>query len=367
MKNILLVLRWIVGLLFIFSGLIKANDPLGLSYKIQEFFEVWGWDALNNYTLAIALLLNVFEIVAGVAVIIGWQMRLFSWLLLGLIIAFTFLTGYALFSGKIKTCGCFGDCIPLSSGQSFAKDIFLLVSILVLFFFRKTVSVIVPEKIAIAILAISVAGAVVLQAFVLKKLPVLDCLPYKKGNNIVQQMQMPAGAIADSFAIHFIYQKNGKQISFDQAHFPDDFDSSYVYVDRKDVLVKKGNGLKPAISDFSLQTLSGADTTAAIFENSRYLLVLAKDFDAYRVWKNSIKEILSEAAANHITVFLVTADVNTAIDSLHSVPILKCDATVLKTAARVTPTVFFMQKATIVAKYSYADQKPILALMNAWK
>ncbi|MCW3087812.1 MAG: hypothetical protein JWQ78_1198, partial [Sediminibacterium sp.] len=135
-KNILLTIRWIVGLLFIFSGLIKANDPLGLSYKIQEFFEVWAWHGLHELTLPFAMIMNVFEVVAGVAVIIGWRMRLFSWLLLLLIIFFTFLTGYALFSGKIKTCGCFGDCLPLSPAQSFAKDIFLLLLILVLFAYR---------------------------------------------------------------------------------------------------------------------------------------------------------------------------------------------------------------------------------------
>ena len=86
MKTTLLIIRWIVGLLFIFSGLIKVNDPLGLSYKMQEFFEVWGWTGLHAYTLPMAMIMNVFEVVAGVAVIIGWRMRLFSWLLLLLIV-----------------------------------------------------------------------------------------------------------------------------------------------------------------------------------------------------------------------------------------------------------------------------------------
>ena len=127
MKYLLTISRIIVGILFIFSGLIKANDPLGLSYKMQEFFEVWGWHSLNDYTLAFSVLMIAFEIIAGVAVLVGWQMRLFSWLLLLLIIFFTFLTGYALFSGKIKECGCFGDCIPLQANQSFLKDLLLLV------------------------------------------------------------------------------------------------------------------------------------------------------------------------------------------------------------------------------------------------
>src|SRR6058998_2673540 len=101
MRVIVNIARVIVGLLFIFSGLIKANDPSGLSYKMQEFFEVWGLRSLDDYTLALALIMNAFEIVAGVAVLLGWRMKLFSWLLLLLIVFFTFLTGYALFSGKI--------------------------------------------------------------------------------------------------------------------------------------------------------------------------------------------------------------------------------------------------------------------------
>src|ERR1043165_4110158 len=136
MKILLNITRIIVGLLFIFSGLVKANDPLGLSYKMQEFFEVWGLSSLNDYTLFFALIMNSLEIIAGVAVLLGWRMKFFSWLLLLLIIFFTFLTGYALLSGKIKTCGCFGDCLPLTPLQSFIKDLVLLVLIALIFKWR---------------------------------------------------------------------------------------------------------------------------------------------------------------------------------------------------------------------------------------
>src|ERR1700712_4988879 len=138
-KTFLNTVRLLVGILFIFSGLIKANDPLGLSYKMQEFFDVWNMPALDAYTLALSVIMIVFEIVAGVAVIVGWRMKLFSWLLLLLIIFFSFLTGYAVLSGKIKECGCFGNCIPLQAMGSFIKDLFLLVLILILFFYRKEI------------------------------------------------------------------------------------------------------------------------------------------------------------------------------------------------------------------------------------
>src|SRR4249919_3078048 len=103
MKLLISISRYVVGILFIFSGLVKANDPLGLSYKMQEFFELWVMHFLNDYTLAFSVAMIAFEIIAGVAVLVGWKMNLFSWLLLLLIIFFTFLTGYAVFSGKIRT------------------------------------------------------------------------------------------------------------------------------------------------------------------------------------------------------------------------------------------------------------------------
>src|SRR5258707_15573137 len=129
MKYLIALIRSIVGILFIFSGLIKANDPLGLSYKMLEFFEAWNIHWLDNFTLTFSIGMIVFEIVAGVAVLLGWRMRLFSWLLLVLIIFFTFLTGDGLLSGKVRGFGCFGGWIPLTAGQSFSKDPVLVVLI----------------------------------------------------------------------------------------------------------------------------------------------------------------------------------------------------------------------------------------------
>ena len=356
MKILLTIIRWFVGLLFIFSGLIKANDPLGLSYKMQEFFEVWGLSGLHSYTLSLSLLMNIFEILAGVAVIIGWRIKLFSWLLLLLIIFFTFLTGFALFSGKIKTCGCFGDCIPLSPAQSFGKDILLLILILVLMTsLQKIKSLFKPiTSITILLLVITSVGAA--QMYVLTHLPFIDCLPYKKGNNILQQMKTPEGAIPDSFGIVFTYKKGGKEITFDQAHFPSDFDSTFEYVGRKDQLVKKGNGLAPKIIDFSLQGINGGDTTTAIFaQTNPYILVLAKDFNEEKTWRPFFEKVNQLALTKHIPLILVTADAATAKTSFPLTTIVTCDATVLKTAARVTPTFYLLKEANIVGKNGYPD------------
>lgn len=368
MKTVLLIIRWIVGLLFIFSGLVKANDPLGLSYKMQEFFEVWGIHSLNDYTLALSMIMNVFEVVAGVAVIIGWRMKLFSWLLLLLIIFFTFLTGYALFSGKIKTCGCFGDCLPLTPAQSFGKDIFLLVLILVLFASANKIKSALKPAAALVLLLLVTITTTVGQFYVLKNLPFVDCLPYKKGNNLLEQMKMPAGAIPDSLSIMFIYKKNGKQLEFDQLHFPLDFDSTYEYVDRKDKVVRKGNGLQPKIMDFSLQTFSGTDTTAAVLgQPGNYVMVMAKDMDHVQDWSAGFEKIKQAAQQKNLPVLLVSADADKAVTLFPNTTIVKCDATVLKTAARVVPTYFIMQGANVLGKRSYTGEDQILKDISSLK
>ena len=367
MKTVLLIIRWIVGLLFIFSGLIKVNDPLGLSYKMQEFFEVWSLNGLNEYTLSFAMLMNVFEVLAGVAVIIGWRMKLFSWLLLLLIIFFTFLTGYALFSGKIKTCGCFGDCIPLTAAQSFGKDIFLLVLILVLFAANNTIKSSLKPALAVLLLLIVTVSSAAAQFYVLKHLPFIDCLAYRKGNDLLQQMKTPAGAIPDSVSIIFSYKKNGKTVEFDQTSFPADFDSTYEYVDRKDKIVRKGNGLQAKILDFSLQTLSGADTTAVLGQTGNYLMVFAKTMDHIKDWQAGFDEIVKAAQKKNLTILMVTADADNAAARFKNIAIVKCDATVLKTAARVVPTYFVMHGATVVSKTSYAEGDKVITSIDQLK
>ncbi|MDB5191722.1 MAG: DoxX family protein [Segetibacter sp.] len=368
MKALLTISRIIVGVLFIFSGLIKANDPLGLSYKMQEFFEVWGMHFLNDYTLAFALLMNGFEIVAGVAVLIGWRMRMFSWLLLWLIVFFTFLTGYALFSGKIKTCGCFGDCIPLTPTHSFIKDLVLLVLILFIFIYRNKIRPLFANYINGAIISIAVLFCVVSQWYVLEHLPFIDCLPYKKGNNIVEQMKIPEGAVADSFAINFIYKKDGKQVKFDMNNFPDDFnDSTYEFIGRDQKLVRPASA-SAAISDFSISSLTGNDTTLAILSQPNvYVLLFLKDVSSVESnWSENAKQVIQQCREKNIPFFVVSATAEDAQQALQepNVTFLRCDATVIKTAARVNPTYFVMQQANVLAKFANTDYDDVLKKLD---
>ncbi len=359
MKKSLIVIRWITGLLFIFSGLIKANDPLGLSYKMQEFFEAWNLHGLNDYTLALSLTMNVFEVLAGVAIIIGWRIKLFSWLLLLLILFFSFLTAYALFSGKIKTCGCFGDCLPLTPLQSFIKDLALLLMISLIFASKNKIYSSVHSVFAMSLIIVTIAGVSILQAYVLKHLPIIDCLPYKAGNNLLEQMKPPANPVQDSIVMTFKYRKDGKIFEFTQDNLPEDLDSTYEFLDRYDKMVRKGNAIA-SITDFSLQTLHGTDTTNNILSQPDYYVMLfAKDFSTANKWKNDdFYKLQQQLRDKKITFFIVTADKQNAqklFTPADAITILLCDATVIKTAARANPTYLIMQQANVRAKYSYAD------------
>lgn len=358
MKQALIIIRWIVGLLFIFSGLVKVNDPLGLSYKMQEFFEVWGWFAFTKYALSLAIFMNVLEVVCGIALLIGFGMKFFTKILLALIIVFTFLTGYALLSGKIKTCGCLGDCLPLTPLQSFLKDIVLLVLILVLFIYRKRVQPVFKNNgISAIIIAASCILFTLLQSHVLNHLPFYDCLPYKVGNNIVEQMQKPKNYVPDSTTIIYQYTKNGKPIEFDQNNFPVDFDSTYIYVNRIDKLVKKGSN-EPKIISFNLTNTNGVDTTNAVFSLPKYVMVFSNEYPSnYEKWHTDLLTTKAYCLKNKLPLFYVTSQSDEALQKIanDSITILKCDATLIKTAARVNATYFLMKQATIVDKFSYQD------------
>ncbi len=348
-------LRWIVGLLFIISGLLKANDPHGLSYKMQEYFDLWGMSGLNHFSLPLAVTMNIFEVLAGVAIILGFAMNLFSWLLLLLIIAFTFLTGYAALSGKFKTCGCMGDCMPIPPLASFLKDVVLLVLILIIFKYRKKVRPVVDRAVLNLVLLVSTAVFVlVAQVYVLKNLPFFDCLPYREGNKLLQEMQAPAGSVPDSVAIVFKYKKDGRIVEFGAEEFPGDFDDSYEYIDRVDKVVRKGNAT-PKIEDFALLNIQGEDVAQQLLSTpGRHVLVFAQDFSGLQGSVAGFKNLLNAAAHKNIPVRIVSPLADQKPDFVpQQVELLRLDPVVNKTVARANPTFMLLEGDRILAKKSY--------------
>lgn len=360
MKPIITIFRIVVGVLFIFSGLIKANDPLGLSYKMDEFFEVLHMHFMIPLSLTLSLVMNAFEIIAGIAVLIGYRMRFFSFLLLLLIIFFTFLTGFALFSGLIRECGCFGDCIKLTADQSFWKDIILLVMILVIFIFHKRIRPLFPPKVSNSIMIFAVLFPVALQWYTLAHLPIVDCLPYKVGNNIPEKMKVPPGSTPDVYETVMIYEKDGKQQEYTTENYPWQ-DTTWVFVDRKDKLIKKGNA-EPAIKDFILSDFSGNNMNQGVLNEAlpMYLFLVLDVNKAGKGWEEKMKAYEKQAAEGKIVLMGVTSSSQAAVEQFkaaHGIQMdfLQMDGTAIKTAGRSNPCLLVLNKGTIVAKYHYND------------
>lgn len=356
MKLLVNIVRIAVGVLFIFSGLVKANDPLGLSYKMQEFFEVWQLHGFNSWTLLMSVLMNAFEIIAGFALLLGWRIKLFSWLLLLLILFFTFLTGYTYITGMPKNCGCFGDCLPITSKTSFLKDVALTILIAFLLWKQQYIKPLFALKgVTLTMLGITILSFG-FQWYCLTYLPVVDCLPFKKGNNIPEKMKMPAGALPDSFAIRFVYEKGGKQFEFSPAELPADLDT-YKLISRKDKLIRKGNA-EPPIKGFSLSGITDEDSTQIILNHPNAILLFCEDFAVpVSKWQKEFSEIYALAKKKNIPAYLITtqpADAPKYVSgtSFAGISILKCDFTAIRTAARTNPCLFVLNNGTITGKWS---------------
>jgi uncharacterized membrane protein YphA (DoxX/SURF4 family) len=359
MKVAVNLARIVVGLLFVFSGLVKANDPLGLSYKMQEFFEIWGIHQFNSWTLLMSVLMNAFEIIAGFALLLGWRIKLFSWLLLLLIVFFTFLTGYTYVTGTPKNCGCFGDCLPITSKTSFLKDVVLTLLIGFLFWKQKLIKPICSEKMNTLVMLFITVFSFGFQWVTLNYLPVVDCLPYKKGNNIKELMKMPANAIPDSNVITFVYNKNGKEVEFTALNFPADFNAdTYKFVRRFDKLIRKGKNNEPPIKGFVLTGPANIDSTDYVLNQPYSVILFCEKFTtAGTAWKEKFEKVYAAATVKNIPCFIVTAEPaesnkSLAGTSFKDIPVFKCDYKAIQTASRSELTVYLLNNGTIKSKYS---------------
>ena len=371
MKAIVNIARVLVGLLFIFSGLVKAIDPLGLSYKMQEFFEAWQaggfmpglMTSLHGYSLPFALIMITLEVAAGVALLVGFRIKLTSWLLLLLMLFFTFLTAYVLFSGKIAACGCFGDCIPITPKQTFTKDIILLALVIVVLIFRKHIKPLFSGTGNTSIVLLAILGTLFLQWRVLNHLPTVDCLPFKKGNNILELRKVPKDAIPDKIEMVFIYERNGEKKEFKNTKGLSD--SGWKYVDRKDVVVEAGKNNKPLINDFTLMGISGEDSTEAVLSQTKlYYLIFVKKAD--KISDKWLDEFATFKNSHPTESFYIVASEANKINTLFNsgkhqlnIPVFTCDATAIKTAARTDVTVYLMNGPVVQNKWSGEDLNSI--------
>jgi uncharacterized membrane protein YphA (DoxX/SURF4 family) len=371
------IVQAIVAILFIISGLVKANDPLGLAYKMEEFFELWidglksghffakapltsFLDFFNHHTLFLAITMITLEIVTGVALLLGWMKKFVLYLLLVLIVFFSFLTGYAYLSGKFTNCGCFGDCLPITPMTSFMKDLVLLALILVLIFGQKFIQPILSKTVRAVIVTLSLLVTLLLQWYVLNYLPMVDCLPMKKGNNLSTEIKPPKNAIPSIYETRLVYQntKSGELKDMSQDEFNTSKiweDTSWKWKETKTKLVQKGTDI-PKLQNFSLKTLNGVDSTEAILNYPGYSILYfvnpgpdSKLFDR-NYWNQKAKQF---------PVFIITsAPGDFASDSTgNNYQVFTADGTVFRIAARVNPTIYILKQGLIVDKFPLSKLK----------
>jgi uncharacterized membrane protein YphA (DoxX/SURF4 family) len=357
--------RIFVGLLFIFSGLIKINDPLGFSYKLEEYFEVFHITFLNGLALSIAILLCSLEIILGFALLIGIRPVKVAWGLLLLIIFFAFLTFYSAYFKVVQSCGCFGDAIPLTPWQSFSKDLFLLVLILVLFFNRRKIQPLFIAKTGDQLLVAAIVVSVGIGIYTYNFLPVIDFLPYKVGANIPDEMKTPPGALPDEYEL--TYHLQNKKTGATKVMTNTEYLKSNIWKDNdwkvvgepESRLVK--TGFTPKIRDLSIQDAQGNDYTKELLSNPFYSLVIIA-YDLNKTDDDAIDR-LNALAINltenfNIRTVLITS--NSAHDAQafskkhHLVTeIFYADEVPLKTMVRANPGILLLKNGTVINKWHY--------------
>ncbi|WP_442794821.1 BT_3928 family protein [Pelobium manganitolerans] len=361
---ILQLVKIFVALLFIFSGIVKLNDPLGFSYKLEEYFEVFNLLFLNPLAVFFSISLSALEVVLGLFLLSKYYVKQVVWGLLLLIVFFTFLTFYSAYFEVVKTCGCFGDAIPLTPWQSFSKDLILLVLIVVLFINRKRLAgkpVQSSEAKVSTVFMLVVPFAFGLYTYTF--LPIVDFLPYKVGVNIPEAMKIPENAPQDEYEITYSLEntKTGdkKQMS-DKEYLATKIYENPDWEIRhssKPKVIKYG--FRPKIEGLNIYDSQGVKYTEEIFGNPYYNLVAV----AWNLDKSNPKALgkINALAINAVENFNVRSVLLTAASAQEANKLAKqlnlmteifyADAVPLKSMVRSNPGLILMKNGVILKKW----------------
>ncbi|WP_310992638.1 BT_3928 family protein [Aequorivita marina] len=358
MKVIVGISRLIVGLLFIVSGLVKLNDPVGFAFKLQDYFapEVLDLGFLVPYALLIAIFVVIFEVLVGIALLLGYLKKFTLWALLLMIVFFTFLTFYSAYFNKVTDCGCFGDAIPLTPWESFTKDIILLVLILILFFGRKYIQPIFSKGVRSIIVFAAFVGCLGITYYVLLHLPIVDFRPYKIDANITEGMTVPEGAPGPIYEYAWKFDINGEEKVITTTGDYPQVDGELI--DTETTMIQEG--YTPPIHDFTIER-NGEDYTTHFLNEENLIVIVAYSLgntekDGYR----PVKEITDKALQNGYNVIGLSASSQETTNQLTEEYKLNfkfyfCDETTLKTIVRSNPGILELDKGTIKQKLHWTD------------
>jgi uncharacterized membrane protein YphA (DoxX/SURF4 family) len=355
MKIIRTISRVIIGLVFIFSGVVKAIDPLGVAYKFHDYFQAFHIGFLYSLSLPLAILMCLAEFISGFSVISGVKYKTGLWGVLLLLAIFTPLTLLLALTNPVSDCGCFGDAIHLTNWQTFGKNIFLVALLIITFTGKNQLVKNNGKKTEWAILTGVSAAFILFSLANLRYLPVIDFLPYKKDTRIADKMIIPEGVAVDRYETTFIYEKNGTKKEFNLNNYPAN-DSTWKFVEQKSILVSKG--YVPPIHDFMITSLSGEDLTQKILNDHGYsLLMVTKKLSV--AGHNALAQgfkLGNYCMANGISFYILTSSGKEEINGYENgLTFCSVDETTLKTMVRSNPGYILIRDGVILEKWSWAN------------
>lgn len=351
--------RLLIGLVFIFSGTVKAVDPMGGAIKIGEYLASFGLDKLQSFSVLISFNLSAAEFTLGVCVLLGVYRRYASFLTLVFMLFMTPLTLYLALYNPVSDCGCFGDALVITNWQTFYKNILLLAAAIIVFIYNQKLLQCYTYKVYWFIALFAYAFNVCFAYYNYNHLPILDFRPYKVGANIPALMSIPEGAPEDEYRYSFIYEKDGVKQEFSLNDVPAD-DSTWTFVDSKTELIKQG--YIPPVAAFNIYNDKDEDVTDLILDNQDgvLLLVAPKLEHASDERIDEINNLYDYALENNIPFYCVTGSAPAAIaewsdNTGAEYPFLMADEVLLKTIIRSNPGLVLLKGGTVLAKWHYND------------
>jgi uncharacterized membrane protein YphA (DoxX/SURF4 family) len=347
--------RFFVGGLFIFSGLIKLNDPIGTEIKLEEYFEVFADDfgsfflLFKSIALELGLIMIILEVVIGVAVLLNYRMRITTMVMLLLMIFFTFLTFYSAYFDKVTDCGCFGDAIKLTPWQSFIKDVILMFFVVHLFWYRRTYRATLSALKGDVIIGLTAAISLFLGIYAIRHLPFIDFRAYRIGNNIPQQM-IPA----EQPVLEYTFRKKDGSLMQSEKYLTDTVE--YKYVSARQTNEDK---TKAKITDYVVSSTDGEDVTQQTFTGPKLLFIIYDVSKASTAHIEEIKKLVRDLDGK-VEMMVLTASLADQFEPFRheyqlAVPYYFADATVLKTIVRSNPGITLWVDGTVKGMWHHND------------
>jgi len=360
-----LILRLIFGSVFVFSGFVKAIDPLGFSYKMQDYLHAMGFMQFDNLLLAGGILMIALEFTIGLSLITGIKMKFFAWCAVLFMLVMTPLTLWLAVTNAVSDCGCFGDALHISNWETFWKNVVLLVMIFAILYCEKYNRPYLSPLPSWLISASFFVFSVCISLYSLAHLPLIDFRPYKIGNNIPEQMILPEDAKKDIFKTTFIYKNknSGEEKVFEKLNdAPWNDTINWEFVSQHSEHIQKGD--EPKIKDFMIESYEYGDITEEILSDTNFVFLFVM-YDLEKTKANTLKELNSlynKLTAKGLRVLALTSSHYDDIENFkekHNIEyeFATSDPIPLKTAIRANPGVMVLKSGTVIDKWNAADTK----------